>query len=379
MRRRHFRFALMFVLIAVGAHSGVGEQSNGPAPIWAQHLDGCYLDSKGRLGQEGIASLSPSEVAVYCVVRNRNTAPGLSRRSGEQTAGPYQVNVFFLDETDGHILQKASWPTRAGTQTEIFPVNDHFFLLIAGNAIQLIDRATLATVHSLANADPMGGCDPWKVISSADGMSFGVSRVCDVDHSLASEITAYRTTDFQKLAFWRNEGLNLYGVFGDQLSRWSTEHRGYSNEIIFYTPGLRESILRGTTFVVTQSIFLDGQTVVCCRGSNRLRVLRTDGQEMAYLDLDPSHDPSNPKVIADQIFASRSGQLIGSLVFHVPWAGSLHWECNVFDRSLHSLLRISVPVYRYDVTAVLSPDDKYAFVIRDTSVSAYSIPQSPAP
>jgi hypothetical protein len=95
MRRRHFRFALMFVLIAVGALSGVGEQSNGPAPIWAQHLDGCYLDSKGRLGQEGIASLSPREVAVYCVIRNRNTAPGLSRRSGEQTAGPYQVNVFF--------------------------------------------------------------------------------------------------------------------------------------------------------------------------------------------------------------------------------------------------------------------------------------------
>ncbi|MGA7317476.1 MAG: hypothetical protein WBX22_26300 [Silvibacterium sp.] len=370
---------LIFVLIAACALSGGSEQSRDPTPAWVQRLDGCYLDSKGRLGQEGIAALSSREVAVYCVTRNPNAPPGLSRRSGAQTSDPYQVNVFFLDNTDGHVLQKASWPTRAGTQTDIFPVNDHFFLLVAGNAIQLIDRATLSTVHRLANADPMSGCDSWKVIGSMDGMSFGVSHVCDVDHIFASEITAYRTIDFQKIAFWKNEGLNFYGVFDHHLLRWSTEHRGSSNEIVFYTPGLRETILRGTTFVVSKSIFLDGQTVLCCRGSNWLRVLRIDGQEMAYLNFDPNHNSSDPKVLADQIFASRTGQLIGALVFHVPWAGSLHWECNVFDRSLHPLLRITVPVYHNDVTAVFSPDDKYVFVLRDANVSAYSIPQSANP
>lgn len=367
-------------LTATFAMLGSRDAANGSNPVWVTRVDHeCNFDPSGRFNGEGIAALSTHEVVMYCVTRNPTASPGLSKRGELQTSDPYRMNVLFLDAKDGHILQRTSWPTLAETQADIFPVNDKFFLLVAGNAIQLVDRTTLSTVHHLALADHGSGCERMKATASLNGLTFAISQVCKSPTGYMSHIAAYDSVELRRFADWTSEGRNFVDIFDQHLLRWSTDNSGYSNEIVLHTPGLADTILRGNAFIVSRSLFVDGDNVLCCKGTNWLRILRFDGQEMAHLSLDPNHSSSDPKIIADQIFVSKTGQHMGALIFHVPWAGIRSWECEVFDRRLHPLLRVTVPAYHYDVTALLSPDDNYAFVLRDATISAYSIPRSSAP
>ena len=264
------------------------------------------------------------------------------------------------------------------TQADIFPVNDEHFLLATGNSVQLIERKTLSTIRRLDLADPESNCEAWRVVSSMDGTSFGVSQICHTQYADVSELRAYTTADFDQFASWKTKGRSLYALLDKLLLRQSTDNRGYSHDLFLYTPGIGETTIHSRN-LVEEGLFLNKREIFCCRRGLWLGILALDGQEVAYRDIDPNQEPVNPKALTDQIFVSRTGQRMGALIFHVLWGGSLRWECVVFDRSLQPLLRIIVPIYHNDLTAVFSPDDKYAFVLRDANVSAYSVPQSQNP
>jgi hypothetical protein len=371
------RIILGVVLGLVAALAGYcnGETVHNGRPLWVEHIDHeCRFDPGRLIRGEGVAALDSHELVVYCVTRNSSSNPGLLKRGEGLGSNLFQVNLLFLDITDGHVVQRASWPTLIEAQADVFPVNDQFFLLVAGNAVQLIDRTTLSTSRRIVFATVEKGCQPWKVAASIDGTSFGVSRICHTTRGLYSNITAYRSKDFATIVSWHNEGVNFYEVFDSQLSRWSTDDGGYSNEIILHTPDSGDTALRGAGFIVSKSVFVNREELFCCRQSSWLRLIKTNGHEVAYLNLDPKHSPSDPKIIADQIFASSTGQRIGALLFHVPWTGRRSWKCDVFNREFKKQLEIDVPSFRYDLTAVFSHDDKYLYVLRDADVVAYSIP-----
>jgi hypothetical protein len=372
--------SLIFLLSAVSIPPPVnGEQAAPPKAAWVQHLNGCYLDSKGSLGREGVAALSSREIVAYCVTRNPRSSPTLSERSKSQASDPFQLNVFFLDVTDGKVLQTATWPTLVKTQADIFSVSDDLFLLAAGNSIQLIERKTLSTIRRLALAEPRNECEPWKIASSIDGTSFGVSQICHrTPEGYFSEISVYSTSDFRKIESWNSEGRNFYDVNQKEIIRWSTENGGLTRDLSHYSPNLGETTLH-SRHLVSQSRFLNEQEIFCCRNSTWLGILRLDGQEVAYRDADPHQEPANPKTLTDQIFVSRTGQRMGALIFHVPWAGALRWECAVFDMKLNLLMKFDTPKYHHDFTAVLSTDDRYVFILNDIDVAAYPIPKTPNP
>jgi len=369
--------SLCFTLTVTDALSMDKTHGSNTRPGWVQHLDGCYLDSKRNLGSEGIAALTPGEVVAYCVTRNPDAASVLTSRTKPQPTDPFRINVFFIDAADGHILQTANWPTQDERENDIFPVNNDFFLLATGNFIQLIERKTLSTskILVLADTDPGKGCQPRKVVGSIDGTSFAVSQICGISH-LVSEITAYTTADFQKFADWTSQGVNFYDLFGTHLLRWSTANSGRNHDLFLFIPGVGETTLRSRNWVGSNH-FLGSNEILCSPGSS-LDILSTDGQQLAYRAVDPRQNPSNPKVVADQIFVSRTGQRVGALIFHVPWVGALRWECAVFDRDLHPLLTFTIPSYHDDFTAVLSADDKYVFILGDAEISASKIPVTPA-
>ena len=98
-------FVLIFSLSAVCTLLARTEHAVSPEASWVQHLDRCYLDSKGHLGREGLAALSSHELVAYCVTRNTESGPSLTRRDKPQESDPFRVNVFFLNPTDGHIIE----------------------------------------------------------------------------------------------------------------------------------------------------------------------------------------------------------------------------------------------------------------------------------
>ncbi len=379
--RSRMRFQIIFVILATGwglkSMAVVKHSTETPPAQWTKSLDICHLDDHGRLGLEGIAALSSRELVAYCVTRNSNPN-ALSSREQTRESDPYQLNALFFDSSDGQLLSTKTWPTRAGTQSDIFPAGDKLFLLVAGDSVSLVDLKTLSTIRTLQIPSSKGGCERRQVIASIDGATFAASQICHVAPvGYVSEIALYSTADFHTIETLKTQGRNYYAVNNDQIIRWSTENKGLTHNLYVYSPEAGETTLH-SQYLVSQSLFLSAKEVFCCRDSTWLGVLRLDGHAKAYRDADPK-EPDNPKVLADQIFASRSGQRLGALIFHVPWAGAFRWECDVFDHDLLPLLRVAVPVYHHDVTAALSPDDKYLFVLRDDNVSAYSIPQSSNP
>ena len=75
---------------------------------------------------------------AYCVTRNSNPN-ALSSREQTRESDPYQLNALFFDSSDGQLLSTKTWPTRAGTQSDIFPAGDKLFLLVAGDSVSLVD------------------------------------------------------------------------------------------------------------------------------------------------------------------------------------------------------------------------------------------------
>lgn len=349
---------------------------NSGNPVWSQRLNICDFAKNGRrIISDGIAVISPNEVTAYCVMKAPHPHPRLNSRNGKPSSYPYQMLAMFLDPTDGYVLQKASWPTLVNTQADILPVGDKRFLLVAGDAIQLVNQGTLSTLDRLQLPFPGRGCEPWRVKASLDGSSFGVSQICDAGPNYKSEISIYRTADFAEIGSWKDEGRNFYDVYDGEISRWSTDPE-LDHDIFFRGSDGVETDLRAVGFTVERNLFVNRNELLCCRNETQLRIIADDGHVVASYDVDPKHSPDNPKVMADQIFVSRTGHRVASLIFHVPWAGPVHWECDVFDQRLNRLLRFKIPAYHHDLTVALSPDDKYVFVLRDDQIDAYRVPES---
>lgn len=371
-----YTLILLSSLIYVPGISGQLQVENPRKPVWSRRLDICDFSHSGqRIRSEGIAIINPREAVAYCVMTAPSPHPGLSSRTGKPTFYPYRMLALFLDANDGRVLQKASWPTLVNTQTDIFPVSDSHLLLVAGNRVQLIDRSTLSILEQLQLPFPGSGCEPWRVTASPDGSSFGVSQVCDAGANYESEISVYRTADFAQVGSWRSEGRNFYNVDDSNVSRWSS-NPGFDHDIFVRNSEGVETDLRAVGFTVAENIFINRGELLCCRNEPWLRILTIDGHEVAFYNVDPKHSPDNPKNLADQIFVSRTGQRIAALIFHVPWTGPVHWECDVFNRKLQRLLKIQIPAYRRDLTAALSPDGKYIFILRDDQIEAYVVPDS---
>jgi hypothetical protein len=365
---------LVISLVLIFSTSTSAQRENDSGAIWTQKLDVCDFGDKGTVRSEGVAAISSSQVAAYCVTTNPQTLPELKARNEETSSSPYQVLVLFLDATDGHVLQKASWPAIVNTQTDVFYVNDHQFLLVAANMVQLIDRTTLATVHRLALPVPERGCERWTVVGSADGSSFGTSYNCEANDLFTGHIVVYRTTSFEKITSWVSEGRNFYDVYGDSISRWSSAHN--DRDIILHLPGVPDETLRGVGYIMTRSIFVDENSILCCRGKSELRVIGITGQEKAYINLDPKHNLDNSKMAAARLFVSKTGQRIAALIFRIPWAGPWRWSCDVYDRNLRVVFSVDVATFRRGLTAALSPDGKCLFLLRDNALHAYLIPRS---
>jgi hypothetical protein len=337
------------------------------------------VDKIGKLGWEGIAALSTREAAIYCVTPAPKAPPQLSSREHLTESSPSRLTVLFTDAATGKITQKASWPMRVGRRPGILSVDDTSFLLNVGSEIDLIDRNDLSTSKRLPLAEPTlvfgrraGGCEEWSVIVSPDGATFAMSRTCYAPATgNTTEISVFRCKDFMKIGSWTNPGRDFYGLFDEDIVRSPSEN-GPHYLYFSHAGGVEEQALtRPHGF---QSLFLDREHVVCCSRSESLTVMDKNGDTLSFLDLCPNFNGYDARTIADQIFVSKMGQRIATLVFNIGAFGSFNWECDVFDRKLNRLLQVSLPRYKHNLTAALAPDDKQVFVLIDADVIAYTIP-----
>ena len=340
--------------------------------VWTRKLLSCYLDSHKHLGTEGIEAISDKEIVVYCLKRNTHYLPHLSSRINPDETGQYQLAAFFFDRVNGNPTGTVSWSVKTYSKRPyILPVDDKTLLLADGSAVQLIDRSTLLILKRLLLADPGDKCAPWEMVVSVDRSTFATSKFCYFGTGSATEIKSYRLSDFSEITTSSSPGRNSYDLLGEDMLRTSFGGHG----IFLYTNNMQNKLLADPVTVLGAN-FLDRQLILCCRADERLSVFNRDGKMLTYRDLYPGWDGFHSQNQATQVFVAPHSERFAALVSRTPENfGHTHLECDVFDHSLKTVMSTPVAMFHNDVSAAISPDGQYVFVLVDENVSAYAIPQ----